>query len=335
MYAVSVIIPIYNVAPFVARCAMSLFEQTFEDIEYIFVDDATQDNSIEILQNIINKYPQRKQHIKIIHHQYNKGPAISRQTGLSNATGEYISMCDSDDYIEADTIERFYGAAKNTNADIAVCDIFMENTCGQIIITDKVASTKDENFLNMLKQEEAQGYLWNKFVRKALFNNTEILLSQNINYLEDWYVTQRLYYFADSIVKVEKPLYHYVCNTDSITKKIKKNNFESAIFFYKTLKEFLEKHKILNKYQSIVREHEVQTKLRLFWGVRSAKLRYEYSNMFLESEKFLWHKLKLSDKAILYFSRHKYATWATMLLRYFVILKQKYKATVKRGGQGL
>ena len=69
MPLVSVIIPVYGVEPYIERCARSLFEQTLKDIEYIFVDDATKDHSIEILQNIIEEYPERKNQVRIIHHQ--------------------------------------------------------------------------------------------------------------------------------------------------------------------------------------------------------------------------------------------------------------------------
>ena len=89
---VSVIVPVYGVAQYIEKCARSLFEQTLEDIEYIFVDDCTQDNSIEILHNIIKDYPHRQQQTRIIHHETNKGLPIARKTGIENATGKYISV---------------------------------------------------------------------------------------------------------------------------------------------------------------------------------------------------------------------------------------------------
>ena len=80
---VSIIIPIYGVELFIERCAISLFEQTLDDIEYIFVDDCTMDKSVQILQGIIAKYPQRKDNVFIIRHEKNKGLASARKTGLT------------------------------------------------------------------------------------------------------------------------------------------------------------------------------------------------------------------------------------------------------------
>lgn len=97
---VSIIIPIYGVELFIERCAISLFEQTLDDIEYIFVDDCTMDKSVQILQGIIAKYPQRKDNVFIIRHERNKGLASARKTGLKFVHGEYVAHCDSDDWLK-------------------------------------------------------------------------------------------------------------------------------------------------------------------------------------------------------------------------------------------
>ena len=88
MPKVSVIVPVYGVEKYIERCARSLFEQTLDDIEYIFVDDCSPDRSIEILNQVIGEYPGRKDQVQIIHHASNQGLALARQTGLKAATGE-------------------------------------------------------------------------------------------------------------------------------------------------------------------------------------------------------------------------------------------------------
>lgn len=82
---VSVIVPVYNVAPYVERCAKSLFEQTLKDIEIIFVDDCSPDNSIELVKNLANNYPDRLAQIKYVRHEHNRGLAQARKTGLDVA----------------------------------------------------------------------------------------------------------------------------------------------------------------------------------------------------------------------------------------------------------
>ena len=96
---VSVIIPIYKVEKYVCRCAETLMQQTLEDVEYIFVDDATPDKSMEVLSTVLAKYPHREEQIHIIHHKKNQGLPAARNSGLRIATGEYVFHCDSDDYV--------------------------------------------------------------------------------------------------------------------------------------------------------------------------------------------------------------------------------------------
>lgn len=85
MYSVSVIIPVYKVEKYIERCARSLFEQTLESIEFIFVDDCSPDQSIKILQSVLQEYPHRTPHTKIIRHERNRGLAAARNTGRACA----------------------------------------------------------------------------------------------------------------------------------------------------------------------------------------------------------------------------------------------------------
>lgn len=88
-----------------------MFEQTFEDIEYIFVNDCTPDNSIEVLSNVIKRYPNRQPQIRIINHEKNRGLASARNTGIDNANGDFVLHIDSDDYIEPNMVELLYSKA--------------------------------------------------------------------------------------------------------------------------------------------------------------------------------------------------------------------------------
>ena len=96
---VSILVPIYGVEKYIERCVRSLLEQSFTDIEYIFVNDCTKDSSMVILNKLIKEYEEKKGSIKIINHEKNGGLAASRITALKNATGEFITFVDSDDYL--------------------------------------------------------------------------------------------------------------------------------------------------------------------------------------------------------------------------------------------
>ena len=100
MPKVSVIVPIYKVEPFIERCARSLFEQTLDDIEYIFVNDCTPDKSMEVLSRVLEDYPGRKEQVRIITMPVNSGLPKVRRAGLEVASGDYIIHCDSDDWVD-------------------------------------------------------------------------------------------------------------------------------------------------------------------------------------------------------------------------------------------
>lgn len=124
-YKVSVIIPVYKVEKFIGRCVKSLMEQTLQDVEYIFVDDASPDGSIVILRNVLADYPERSNHVKILTHTENKGLPAARNTGLSVAQGEYIFHCDSDDFVEVNMLEQLYHKVTETDVDIVWCDWYL------------------------------------------------------------------------------------------------------------------------------------------------------------------------------------------------------------------
>ena len=95
MPKVSVIIPIYGVEKYIERCVRSLFEQTLDDIEYLFIDDCSPDGSVRIIMRILDEYPNRKEQVIIHRMEQNSGQAKVREWGMKNATGDYVIHCDS------------------------------------------------------------------------------------------------------------------------------------------------------------------------------------------------------------------------------------------------
>lgn len=100
------IIPVYNAEKFVEKCVVSLMEQTLADgIEFIFVDDNSPDNSVDIIRKTVALYPHRVSHTKIVTQKDGRGVSAARTLGMANASGEYLIHCDSDDWVEADAYE--------------------------------------------------------------------------------------------------------------------------------------------------------------------------------------------------------------------------------------
>ncbi|MDL2290452.1 glycosyltransferase, partial [Paludibacteraceae bacterium OttesenSCG-928-F17] len=239
-YKVTIAIPIYNVGKYIERCARSLFEQTFDSIQYVFVNDCTPDNSIDILEKTIEEYPHRKKDIQIIHHEANKGLAGARITALNAARGEYILNTDSDDYIDLRTVELMYNKATEDDSDIVVCDMMMlwnkrKKVFYQPYSADNIEYTK------LLLDTSAMPGVVNKLIRTSLYRENNVFPIEGINMGEDYVTTPRLAYYAKRISKIDLPLYYYSqTNESAYTKKYSKKSADNLIKAIHTLEHFFE-----------------------------------------------------------------------------------------------
>jgi len=301
---VSILIPIFKTSAFIEKCAESLFKQTFEDIEYIFVNDATPDDSIQKLENIITQFPNRKNQVSIIHHDRNRGLASARNTALDASKGDFISVVDSDDYIDAEMIEQLYTKAIEENADIVVSNISIEFENSSTIFNDIIYENSNDNFLNMILHKNTSSSLCNKLVSNYLYKIPECRVPENLNYCEDWFVMTRIYYYAKKIVKTDQAFYHYIQhNSNSITKDIYRMHFENVIQFWNLLDSFLKEHKEYENYKEIIAFPKVQSKVNLMIDTHSKKLRKEFADIFLKEEKKCFIVLRFGEKCMLLFVR--------------------------------
>lgn len=215
MPKVSVIIPVYGVKKYIERCARSLFEQTLDDIEYIFVDDSTPDNSISILRKVLSEYPNREKQVKILRHEKNKGLAQARQTGLKIASGEYIAHCDSDDWVDVHMYEEMYNKAIEEDADVVVCDYIVTNDTS-VIKTINACHAKSAKQLieNCLFQRDPWS-LWNKLFNRKAYSNIEYPKGAMG---EDMVTIIQLLWNCKMLSYINKPYYQYFYNSESITK---------------------------------------------------------------------------------------------------------------------
>lgn len=224
MPKVSVIVPVYNVEKYIEKCLISLFEQTLNDIEYIFVNDCTPDKSMQILDDVLKSYPHRQQQVKIINHKQNLGQARARTSGMKSMTGEYMIHCDPDDWIELDMYETLYNLVTKNNIDIAICNWVLE--------TDHARINQDANFGRTPKESlikcQYNPQLWNKLIKTNLINENSIYPYPGINCGEDLNVVIRVLYYANSLIHIDSYSYHYRLNQNSITKNNHKKLFECS-----------------------------------------------------------------------------------------------------------
>lgn len=121
---VSYIIPIYNVSDYIEKSVGSLLEQSYSNIEYIFINDCSSDDSEIKLRRIIEEFPERRNKIKVITNKQNLGSATTRNIGLDMSRGEYVMFADSDDWISCDYVESMVHKIESGGDDIVYCDYF-------------------------------------------------------------------------------------------------------------------------------------------------------------------------------------------------------------------
>lgn len=218
MPKVSVIIPVYGVEKYIERCARSLFEQTLDDIEYLFIDDCTPDKSVEILKRVLEEYPQRKSQVVIHRMEQNSGQAKVREWGMRNATGEYVIHCDSDDWVDVNMYEEMYNKAIEEDADVVVCD-FCSTDCENEQYSKGLISKEGENVIADLLLWRIAGCLWNKLVRRKEYTDHDINYPTN-NMGEDAALIVQILWNVKRISYLPKPLYYYYTNPTSITKDV-------------------------------------------------------------------------------------------------------------------
>ena len=183
MPKVSVIVPVYGAENFIERCARSLFEQTLDDIEYIFVNDCTPDRSMEILKNVLSNYPSRRDQVKIINHEHNQGQAGARTTGMKAAAGEYMIHCDPDDWVETDMYEQLYLSAIKYKAEIVTCGIIHHEKNGTVWKSFlQYCSTPKLSLKYLYLKHHHSFSLCNKLIRTKLIADNDIYPYHGINF---------------------------------------------------------------------------------------------------------------------------------------------------------
>lgn len=244
---VTIAIPVYGVASYVEKCAISLFEQTYPNLEYVFIDDCTPDKSIEIIEKVLDKYPNRKRQVRIIRQKKNKGCPAARNMAVQLATGDFIFHVDADDYVEKDAIATLVSEQKATDADLVVANYLIEtpSETGLVRYLD-ISKTKEEIVKDCLDDKSSQS-VWGILIRKQLYVDHKIKADESFHVGEDWQVSPLLLYYANKIAYVDKVVYHYqlsrpnsitMTSQDSVSKK--KNQL---ICFVKTMNCLLESFK--------------------------------------------------------------------------------------------
>ena len=236
---VSVIVAVYRAEAFIERCARSLFAQTLDSIEFLFIDDCSPDDSITVLKRVLDLYPLRKSQTRIIKMPENSGQAKVRFRGIREARGEYIVHCDSDDWVDNELYEALYNKAKKENADIVAHPFIIAD--GSENRQLPLFPFADLNHISTkLSDWENEGSLCNKLIRSELF--MEDITFPIYNFGEDMCIVYQLIYYAKKVSIVNGLFYYIYCNDSSITRARGENeifrNFQQGCYNCRVVEQF-------------------------------------------------------------------------------------------------
>ena len=232
---VTVIIPVYNVKPYLAESLDSVITQTYGNLEIIIVDDGSDDGS----GRICDEYAEKDPRITVIH-QANKGLSEARNAGLDIMSGERVAFLDSDDAFHPEFIEKMTAY----DADIVMCRIVSVRTHGHMeaLNTDAAGSPEvytGEEALRALVENRIRHAVWNKVYKKALF--CDIRFPGGKVY-EDLYTTYRLFDKSEQIVSLDQILVMHRIWPGSITEKNTVKSLADNVNAYTLLSEFVDHH---------------------------------------------------------------------------------------------
>lgn len=245
---VSILIPVYGVEQYIAECARSLFSQTYRDLEFIFVDDCSPDNSISVLKKVLEDYPDRASQVHIIRHESNKGVGTARQTAFTHATGECIMHADSDDLLPADAVELLVGGMQKGAYDI-VSGAYAEYR-NQAIGAIKLPPALSSQYYvrQLLCQNLVKHNLWGRLYRRAFLQENNISFVPGIDYCEDYTVITRAFFSARYTTIDDLVYYYRTDNITSYTHQISHKNLVSMLKANAVVIDFFRKNDVKRLY---------------------------------------------------------------------------------------
>lgn len=255
MAKISIIIPIYNVREYLAKCIESVINQTYQDIEIICVDDGSTDGSYEICEY----YKKKDSRIKVVH-KINEGIVSARQTGLKIANGEYVGFVDGDDWIDEKMYESMIRNMEKSNVDMVetgVIDSYNSFTEKERKYKLKEGIYKSEKFKkNILNNLIYDGkfynygvvsvYLWNKLFKRKYITECYMKLDYKQSMFEDFVSVYPYLIKHQSIAIINKAFYHYRVVNNSTKRRDLKNANEVLLLHVKTIKECINNSKYKN-----------------------------------------------------------------------------------------
>ena len=224
---ISLVVPVYGVEKYIAEFARSVFGQSYPHVQFVFVNDGTKDNSIQVLNEVIdNEFPALRDRIIIVDKK-NGGLPAARKTGLEYVTGDYVYHVDPDDWLTPGSFEAIAATASVTDADIIFFNYVKEYENRTSVKKEKPYTIQDKaQYIRNMYNHRAFGTLCNKCVKRSLYLEHE-LHHPKYSYAEDCYLSVQLVGRARSLSYLDMDIYHYRKNNPhSITRQGRKRRKE-------------------------------------------------------------------------------------------------------------
>lgn len=237
---ISVIVPVYNVEKYLSRCIDSLIRQSYSNIEILLVDDGSKDESLSICK----EYEAKDSRIHVFHKE-NEGLGLTRNYGVEQATGEYITFVDSDDYLTLDAIDSMVKKAVETDADVVIASHYYKNKKQEIELSERLycgTEIKEILMVHMMgnngNQLDALSYTaWGKLYKKEIFTKNRLLFPSERKLIwEDLAFSVEAYPLCEKVYILHKPVYYYCFNEGSLTHTYKPNKINLVMILYRYMK---------------------------------------------------------------------------------------------------
>lgn len=280
---VSIIVPIYKVEKYIEKCAHSLMTQTYDNIEYIFIDDASPDDSVIKLLEVIKQYPNRQHAVQIIKHDVNKGLPDARNTGLASCNGDYIFHCDSDDWVEINMIEDMINHGKG--ADIVYTDFYLTFNQSSRYMKQPVASDTHD-CVSLMLQGAMKYNVWNKLIKTSLYKDNMVSFPEGKGMGEDMTIV-KLFVHAKIVTYIPMAYYHYMqINNDAFTKTYSQEHLDNVLYNANDLEAYLRRERLGELFNQDFQFFKLNLKLP-FLITENTKMYAVWRNWFPEANRYI------------------------------------------------
>ena len=257
---ISIIVPVYNAEPFLARCLESLINQTYQNLEIICVNDGSTDNSLKVLR----EYACKDSRVRILDNE-NAGVSRARNAAMQLASGNFVMFADADDWIELNTCEAALNAMRTYGSDIVMWSYVSETENrsskkeifeGLRIFDGSEVKSLHRRFIGVLGSELAHPELadslcpvWGKLYKREMVESIQFVDLSEIGTYEDGLFNIEAFEKADKVIYLPNYYYHYLkTNTGSVTSGYRERLYEQWQNLFEIMREYITRSRLPDEY---------------------------------------------------------------------------------------